>query len=582
MTKQSKTIEETSANLVRVLKKIRRKGNDGKTKEHKQAYYVHKAAPGDRYQSAPQGAQNFAQVQPPQAAPENPDQGQEQDPEMVDQPQGQDLSQPIDPNAPQAADPNAQMQQPPLPPMPPPRVTVGAYEIPWSTGAVAKYNKVTPDPIPPEVRKRFSGDLGARQFSPVGRNAPLVSVTPSDSMLWDSNETDILARMRTGRVMAVRSVGATSGTMLVKIESSDGTRHKAYLRVEGLVDPFYYECWGKEYGLKQEDGAMSMRSAAAYEVSKAIGLDDIVPPTTARYEQYGDLKTIVPATIIERIEESIAAKTGEKPDTVRDRISGFASVQMVIPETHGIDKERWFSGIFQRKGEVSDALNRFFSYVPEDIRVFLLRAAALDFVLWTGDRHLLDYGFTGNSKHRLLVLGNSICLPDPRQTLERYVNFGGGFLDKHPIAVGGYPMLWSDILLMLAIRGEEQDLAMYESIGVEISNHLSFDTAINLARALKEHGVPHVSTAAAIIRAKMLGKASRTFARNPFAFLDICSQMVIASGEPSPLANDFAVAVDFANKAMSNAVGSQFDFASELAAPLEEEDEEDESNRRSS
>jgi hypothetical protein len=143
---------------------------------------------------------------------------------------------------------------------------------------------------------------------------------------------------------------------------------------------------------------------------------------------------------------------------------------------------------------------------------------------------------------------------------------GGAFLDPHPAEAGGPSMLWSDPLTLLALRGEEADVKTFELIGIEIARRLTKDRAIEAARSLLQHKIPPANVAAALCRARFLGKAGQALARNPFLFLKMLSQVVTSELDIEvPVSADLLEAVDFANQVMGQSGGGQFDLVSELS-----------------
>lgn len=541
--------EAFNQGLIRVLKTIKRRLSDGRTVDHEQAFYVRKAAPGDKYDHG-QGldidsTEQLPQQAQPEVAPEQPA------PEQM---------------------PPEQMAPPP----PPKRITVKALELPWELDGLKKKPDAA-DPIPPELRSRFDQtNKMARVPQPFIPGAPTGGVEPGEAIMWGANEPDIINRLRTGTIVGLRVAGAHNGSMLARVESSDGAIRKAYIKLEGLADPFVYDAWGDIYGLKRGDGSLSRRAAAAYDVAKAAGLDDLVPPTTYRNDEYGDLGPILSQDLIERREtycESIARVTGEDPGKLRKRLRGFAALQLFTEGVRTIDAEKWFRALFSGDDiQQNDGLNEFFGSLPERMRIAFLRGAAFDYLIWAADRGLPGLLFCGSDKHPLHLVDNELCLPDPRKLAEAFSEHGGSYIDETPLSPKHMPLLWSDLLLALAIRGGSHELHLFEQIGVEIAARLRDERAVELARTLGEYQISPLAVAGTLVRAYALGTHSQRIAKNPLLIAGYYNDLIRGqlpvgpSGNMAevPLSIELSHVLPKVNAAMSKAMEREYNFVAEI------------------
>lgn len=536
MTKDLK--EDFPNRLVRVLKTINRKMSDGSTSKVKQAYYVRQASPGDQY----------AHAELPKFDPNA----------------GGDF-QPYDGATVPGDIPPPQPEMPAEPEPPPVSLVVKSHDIPW----MSQEEKNT-DPIPPEIRRRFSGDKSARAVRPLYNTAPMTGVRPADTMMWDANEPDVLDRLRSGKISSIKTSGAENGVMLVKVDHTDGARYKCYLKMENLNDPFTYEAWGEFYTLDRNKGDLSRRAAAAYEVAKACGLDDLIPPTVVRVDEYGDLDPILSNELIERADrayESLARATGDSSDVLRKRLKGYGSMQLYLEETSGIHQQEWVKAVF---GAPTNALNTLFETIPEHVKIPLLRGAVLDFVLWTGDRCLADLVFCEDDKHPVHFIDNDLSLPDPGMMAAAQVQHGGDYLSPHTHELDCPPMLWSDVAMLVALRGGEDEHGLYEKIGVDVAARIGTDRATELARCLLEHQIPEMNVAGLLLRTRMLRTNSRDVMRNPY----LASQYLVEAmtGEHGNLLTQIPGLIEYVNAVMSKATNSEFDFVDRLMSEGEEED----------
>lgn len=547
MIKMSENIKELGealpVGLTRVIRKLKRRGNDGKTQEYEQAFHVKKASPGDRYAAKKEletpALSNAAQ--PVSAAPQ-----------AVDAAPPSDDTSPLSQVAP-----------------PPQRMSVKVLDIPWTLGD----GREPGDPIPAEVRKRFDkNNRAARSTNPLSIYIPANTVTAPDQMLWGVVERELVARLGTGRFTKFRVGGSHNGCMLVKIESGDGYIHQGLLKIEALTDPYAYEVWGDLYDSNPAEGGFSRRAAASYEIAKAIGFDDILPPTVLRHDQYGDFDPIMSDELIERkkrFNESISAAVGDTPVSIRKHLNGFASVQFCPQGFHSIDGENWFYEFFSQDGhdEGADKLNRIFEFMPEGRRMSLIRTAVLDFILWTGDRTLGSIGWADEiaTRHGIILTDNDLSLPNPYALSILRPKYGVDYLSP-PVEPNAFPLLWSEPVMMVAARGFEKELRDYEEVAVEMVRRARGEVSGELARTLMEHQIPLLDIAGMFIRIEMLWTHHQKIARNPFLALDLYYEMASSDADspPGPLEVEFAGAIDSVDEIMSKATGRDFDLVTRM------------------
>jgi hypothetical protein len=279
--------------LTRVIKKVNRTSKDGTSKKVDQAYHVKKAAPGDRYAAAPRPKQTqFKGVQAlhrDQVATSN-----EVDFDGPDSPhRSVDFDGPEDgqgrPQNQQGGDPTVAQAQPEIPM----RVSVRYYEPPW-----VKKKLKDEDPIPRDIRLRFDKRNLRTTFSnPMVPGMPVIGVIPTDRIFWGADEPNLMNDLRTGSISKMRLVG-NNGMMVAKIDARGGGSFYAYMWMESLRCPLLRQIWGDLIDFSVE-GTLSKRAACAYEVAKTAGLDDLTPPTAFRMDADGDIRAMLPNSLIE-------------------------------------------------------------------------------------------------------------------------------------------------------------------------------------------------------------------------------------------------------------------------------------------
>ena len=533
--------EQFGANLVRVIKKVKRRSPDGGTQVVRQAFHVKKANPNDEYSSAngrskvpplPKGGSKVTTATGPLLQPE-PEQAQ--------------------------AVPQAQA--------PATRILVRYYDIPWlkkqTKSAVEKE-----DPISPALRRRYEkGNRALQAIDPGPLNVPVSSVLPTDRVLWGVDEPDLLADLGSGTVTKMRVVKPNSGLMLARIEAHRGGSYSAYLWLESLRDPILKSIWRDLVDLK-DAGALSRRASAAYEVAKSCGLDDVIPPTVSRFDEEGNLTAVLPVSLIEKSEhlvDWVSRETGDDPENVRKRLGGHATVQLVRDRLWTIENEEWFKDIFERTN--SDVLNNVWEAMPLDRRVSFLRLAMFDFVVWNLDRSLGDIAFCDNPKHPVVAYGNELSMPCPSKIGKRYMESGiGAYGDPAEDAVSGRAIMWNDIMTMLVVRGGEEEISDCEKIGQDIASRMKGDRAKELARSLIDRKLSSLQISGALSRIWMLATHSKDIAKDPYFAARYYAQILQGT-----VPDEMKGVTEYVDQTMQRTLVGDFDFVKEMKAEAKDE-----------
>ena len=547
--------EQFANRLIRVIKKVKRRSKDGSTKTIKQSFHVKKANPGDVYAVGTKRDRGMAKT------------------DLRPSSQVVDLGAPV-------TEPAEEPEPPVEEVAPATRLTVRYHDVPWVLGDGDRDQKDR-DPVSATLRNRFSDKNRAEQTTqPLAFDAPLNRTHPTDPVMWGIDEPNLLDHMQTGRIARMGLIGYDNGLLSAKIDGQNGTSVRAYMGLDSLVDPMVYKLWGDFYGLEKGSGDIAKRQTCAYEIAKVTGFDDLVPPTVVRYDRFGDIEAVLPQDLIERrIEhfEHLAMKTGEHPTDLRRQLSGFAWVQFKKGETWTVEKEDWFVDVFQRQGELDrkDVLNHIFDAMPPLVRMAFLRASLFDFILWTGDRHFGDIVFCEHEGHPIHLVGNEICLPDPKKIGAMAMNGPLNYLDVQDNPQGGVPMLWSEMLTHVASRASDRELEDIDKIGTYVHHRMKGDRAFELARALYEHHIPAISIAGVLSRVWLLATHSKDVARNPYFVADYYAALM--NGSPP---KEMAGVAAYVNKAMTNTLVGDYDFYQEMQTPDGEGSEEGNEKRQ--
>ena len=308
---------------------------------------------------------------------------------------------------------------------------------------------------------------------------------------------------------------------------------------------------------------MAKRASSAYEVAKACGLDDVIPPTVHRFDEQGDLVSVLPDDLVERAErmvEWVSRETGDSPDDVRKRLGGHALLQLVRDKLWTIDGEDWFRSIFREDGEDQNVLNDPWKHMPEDRRISFPRIAMFDSVVWSMDRSVGDIAFCDNPKHPVICYGGGLSIPCPRALGRRYMKSGAGSYFAIPqTPAQAVPLAWNDIATMLSVRGSDDEFDVCEKIGHDIVGRMRGDRATELARSLIERGLSSLQVAGVLSRIWMLATNSKDIAKDPYFAARFYAGMIQGGGGDKNIE-------EFVNRTMEQVALGDFSFSKEMKA----------------
>jgi len=434
------------------------------------------------------------------------------------------------------------------------RISVFQHAIPW-----IKKNDKKPglkgkiDPVPVEIRKRFDSK-SKELIKPILPGISINAVAPTDRVCWGVDESDLLMALRTGSIRKMWLAGGGKGLMVVNVESSGGGTFHGYMWMESLRSALLRQIWSDLIDFS-EDGTLAMRATCVYEISKACGVDDLVPPTVHRFDENNELAAMLPDDLIEQINEWVASVTGKSEPVVRAELTGHAMIQLARGESWPIESEEWFKNIFG--GKNPDAMNTIWSTIPDSRSQALLRLAALDFITGSLDRSFGDLAFSADGRHPLIAFGGELSVPCPRVIGMAYAEHGhSSYID---IKTDAMPLFWSDLATLLAMRGGVDEVASFTSIGVAIAGRMRTDRPAELARSLIENGLTKLQIAGVLSRIWMLATFAGQIAKDPYLAASYYADIV--EGKPSPSMEGVK---DFVNNTMRHVNIGEFDFYKEM------------------
>lgn len=512
-------ISEAVTRLYRVLKKIQRP--DGTT--HKRAYYVKKASPGDVY-----AQRNIAPQQAPQV--------------YTDDPGNQNVDQEADLN-------NGMVDTAALEQKYAHRIVIEPLVRPWVLAGETK--AAEKDPVPAEIRKRFDPENRALRFrSAIDLNIPLFTLKPGQDLIWGATDVDLLNRMRSGMVVGIRPSQADGHPSVVKIESPDGSIERAYVRFEGMIEDKVYDLYGDMYDLYEDRGSCSRRAAAAYEVAKASGFDDLVPPTVYRVNEHQGLEPMLSTIAIETMADAI-----NKPKTAIPKMIGdSAAFELWLENTTSFCEYPPFVEVLAD----SDLMNNFYDNFP-DLRAKLLRGAVYDFLVWNGSRTWMDMTVCPNPQHPLHLIRNNLVLPNPIAQATAYLDYQSDYANGCASNAQYMPMLWSDLVMTAALRGYEEEADIYDDIGWNCSKRIQGETATDLVRSLNDHRIGALAICGLLVRVAFLRYGAKQVMRNPLLVPQYFASVLTSQAFDPGFDIDLNEMVESIDKVMK--IGFAYDFS---------------------
>jgi len=348
----------------------------------------------------------------------------------------------------------------------------------------------------------------------------------------------------------------TDGTFWAWCRNDDGELRGTYLRFDTVGFDKVYELWGEEYALLPEAHDPLRREQAAYEVAKAFGCEDIVPPIAAREVN------LVPL-ISDAIRDKVAQKYKIDPLLV-DETFGIVAALQLVPLNGTNFVEHWAT-------LGADTVNRF-ARASDAMRHSIYRVIALDFVLGTGNRTLADFMYN-EANDTLVIYGMGVTFPSPLGSADAYLaqrSLGWERALPAPTQdpIPGVPLSDTDtVWLTREFRNKqiEECLMTFQ----QMSHQLTPEVMALVVQAIDDIGVPADNVAGFVARVAFLQEDPESVIANQFDFVrSILAPMRRGYGFDQ---GRNARIVEIVNETMSQALGVPYDFAAAMQAQLEQE-----------
>lgn len=344
---------------------------------------------------------------------------------------------------------------------------------------------IYPEDLPEEPERTRAGvvTVPSARFDGDDTNPPWNVPEP---ILWDL--------LRTAKIEHIeeRVISGVGGTMWARIRDHDGRLRSALLCFDGLPKADVYKEYGGEYILDPSVHDLLTRCQASWEVAKACGMDDLVPPMAVREVN------LVPL-ISDAMREKVAREYQISSIEVDEQMGTEAILSHVVRGASqfvdhwammaGTDKKRWAAA--------SDRL-----------RHSIYRVLTLDLICGTADRPLCSLVYNHNLD-RLAVTAFAPTFPHIGFATERYLQARAKGWERGPAAgldrlPSTFPAHGSDLYQMVVSGAngerEEEWVATTEQVGKALDD----DIVMHLVRVVVGMGVPPECVAGMVARIAFL------------------------------------------------------------------------------
>lgn len=370
---------------------------------------------------------------------------------------------------------------------------------------------------------------------------------------WNISEQEAWNWLRTTKIehLDEQLFDGTDGLFLAWCRNDDGNLRATYLRFDTIGYENIYEAWGDEYTLLPEAHDSLRREQAAYEVAKALGCEDIVPPIAAREVN------LVPLI----------------SDAVRDRVAKkYKIAPLVVDETYGIIAALQFAplnskGFVEYWATLGATWEDRFARASDAMRHGIYRMIALDFVLGTGRRSLADL-VVNKSTGVIAAYGMGVTFPNPAASADVYLQQrAAGWGRKLPAPtedpVPGAPPFSADTA-WITRKFEEQQVDECLATFKQMSTGLTPDLMVLLCQAADDIGVPRDNIAGMVSRVAFLREDPGSVIANQFDHIrSILVPMRRGYGFDQ---GRNAKIVEIVNETMGMAFEDGYDFVSSMQA----------------
>jgi hypothetical protein len=297
-----------------------------------------------------------------------------------------------------------------------------------------------------------------------------------DAPPWNMAEADLWDVLREAPIELIeeRVLDGAGGVFWARVAIGEDLR-SCWLKFEDPSDGMFRR-WAEEYQL-DDAYALLRREQAGYEIVKALGSEDLMPPLAVR--------DVDPVPLLsDAVRERIARHLRIAPIDVDERL-GLSAILQLCPTDADDFVEHW--------GTLGVTPDERWLRSSDRLRHSIFRAYAIDFVLGVQERPISSYMYNMNTD-RLVIPYLQLSFPHPGMTAENYLdsraegwgrkNFNG--LDK---PVEAKPASAWDLPVILEGMSEinvEEALATFD----QVCSAFTDEVAVHAGRVLAGLDIP--------------------------------------------------------------------------------------------
>lgn len=373
----------------------------------------------------------------------------------------------------------------------------------------------------------------------------------SEAIPWNHPEGELFDWLTTVDVVLVDDIyTGVNGVFAARAVDDDDPR-SLVVKFSNLGKDSLLSSWGTEFLLLNELD-ITGRELAAYELLKAIGLEDMAPPLCLR-----DIDPVLFLTDKARGNLSRALKIS--PLAVDEHIGTGAVLQMVPQE---------FDNFAEQWSMIGSTNEERWNRATDQLRYSIYRAYLADFVLGTPNRSCVSFGYNKNTD-KLIMSDCGLSFPHSGFSAEKYSQMrlkgwgrssGGAvrFVDNTPPSAYDFQDIMSGM--------SEDHLDECVMTAKQIVDRMQDDLSDRLAATLIEYDVPVQGVASVFLRLAYMAFAPGSVIKRPIEFLrNFC-----VPARAGVLAEDdrLITSMEHINELMTVALGDDFDTGLMLSEPL--------------
>jgi len=364
---------------------------------------------------------------------------------------------------------------------------------------------------------------------------------------WNMPEPILWDWLRTVTIDRIDEIGLSgvNGCLWARYLNFDGQLRSGLLRFGGVSNDYAMHHWGVEYGLDNQYTFLK-REQASCEVMKALGCEDLAPPSAARGV---NVASLVPDTTRVMVSRNL----GISSKKVNERLGTTALLQSVPLNAEN------FAEYWAKLGP--DDVNRW-ERASSRLRYSIYRSILLDFFLGVPNRLLCDHMYN-RSSDSLALYGFEVSFPHPGATAEWYTQmrkkgwgrrFSGPLEEPPP----GTPASGVDSMNMM---GTFTDREREEMVMTAKQMAKGFDeaTATLLIQVLDEIGIPASNIADMVSKIVFLENNAEDIVSNSFDYVrDVLVPLRRGYGDGDAR---IGMILQTTSQIMTTALGKNFDFS---------------------